>query len=164
MIDLRGDLSPIKGKYYDLIQKDWITGLVTFINEVLFMFMNEITLNLCSTPFLQIEIEKGEIWLCITNDTDISNLNTLLNNPLIQIGNWSSFFSCENQNIEQLKLDSRGIITNSIRNCKIESFHIDLSQKDRFHSNILHYLKEFDLTQVKEFRKVMIILNAIQLL
>jgi hypothetical protein len=149
MIDLRGDLSPIKGKYYDLIQKDWISGLTTFIDEVLYMFMNKITLSLYSSLFLQIEIEKGEICICITYDTDISTLNTLLNNPLIEIGDWSSFFSCENQNIKQLKLDGAGIF---IRNCKIESFHLDLCGKDMFYSDILHYLKEFDLTQVKEFR------------
>lgn len=154
-MSLIGEFIPARGKYYDLIKKDWKSGLITFIDEVLSIFTEDkISLSLLESSERKttIEIDKEFINLTLPKSYKLDSLTPLFNHPMIEIKLWSSVFPCKNLNIEQVRLSKTGIISNTILDCKIETFSMDLYRLERFENNPLPYLKTFDLSQVEKFK------------
>lgn len=154
MIELEGDFTPVEGKYYDLIQKDWESGLITFIDEVLFMFTkNKIKLRVYSSDRdVSIYIEdKNYVNIFLPPETQLGL--KLLKHPKIEIDEWPCSRECENLSIKQLQYEYDFYMAKSIKNCDIDTFDIntDMDLLDCI-EHTYKYLKSFDLSQVKNFK------------
>lgn len=150
-----GSLSPKKGKYLDLIKKDWLGGLVTFIDEILSIFLNEnendrIKLKIQATgamydePTMEIYDYIISVYLPIETKIDYSKFSK----PCIEIRLWESCFECQNLEIFILKLNRDNIINPNIKNNKIKFFEICLMIQTNF-ENLISQLENFDTSQIE---------------
>ena len=135
-----------KGKYFDLIQKDWENGLITFIEEVLSGFLtveNKIRFNVYYNNKEEIYIKMDGSRAHIELSTlKIVNSN-LLNNPYIAVNIWASPLPCENSTIKYLRYEEKMDLT-KIKNNKIYTFIIHLDSISNFKK-----LENFDFSQVE---------------
>jgi hypothetical protein len=151
---LTGSLAPFRGIYVELLENDWPTGLVTYINEVLWIYSyRNIQLIVQFVKYFDptLKLEPGLITV-YTKDKNLTLPEGITQNKHISIINWPCCLPCQNANIETLELNLNSgtpCISPQIKNNKIKYFKLALNSKVKF--DLIKQLENFDQSQVETF-------------